>query len=211
MKAILIEDRVNRQKNILGRKLDELKQFTFLKNISGGKDFEELNQKLNNKEYTVLDEYSLIMLHRSAFETNTRNGIIEHLKKSNKKVIFFSGGITSCQFNKIDSLDFLLINVNQFYSENLFCFLNNNGDNLLALAFGNQWQTSILIDAYEKIVIYAKSFERKPFAKIDSEIIFNNWIIQQFFKDYAQNDIIEKSELESILEKIKKELDNILL
>ena len=211
MKAILIEDRVNRQKNLLGRKLNELTQFTFLKNISGGKYFEELNQKLNNKEYTVLDEYSLIMLHRSAFETNTRNGIIEHLKKSNKKVVFFSGGITSCQINKIDSLDFLLINVNLFYSENLFYFLKNNGDNLLELAFGREWQTSILIDTYEKLVIYFKSFERKPFAKIDSEIIFNSWIIQKFFKDYAQNDIIEKSELESILEKIKKELDNILL
>ena len=85
MKAILIEDRVNRQKNILGDKLEELKQFTFLENISGGKDFEELNQNLINKEYTVLDENTLIMLHRSAFETDTRNGLIEHLKKSNKK------------------------------------------------------------------------------------------------------------------------------
>jgi hypothetical protein len=211
MKAILIEDRVNRQKNILGRKLNELTQFTFLKNISGGKDFEELNQKLNDKEFTLLDEFSIIMLHRSAFETNTRNGIIEHLKKSNKKVVFFSGGITSCQINKINNLDFLLINVNLFYSENLFSFLNNNGDNLLELAFGREWQTSILIDTYEKLVIYFKSFERKPFAKIDSEILFNSWIIQKFFKDYAQNDIIEKSELETILEKIKKELDNILI
>lgn len=211
MKAILIEDRVNRQKNILGRKLDELKQFTFLKNISGGNDFEELNQKLNNKEYAVLDEYSLIMLHRSAFETNTRNGIIEHLKKSNKKLVFFSGGITSCQFNKIDSLDFLLINVNQFYSENLFYFLKNNGDNLLELAFGYEWQTSILADTNEKLVIYSKSFERKPFARIDAVIVFNSWIIQKFLKDYAQNDIIEKIELEAILEKIKKELDTILL
>lgn len=211
MKAILIEDRVNRQKNLLGRKLNELTQFTFLKNISGGENFEELNQKLNDKEYTVLDEFSLIMLHRSAFETSTRNGIIEHLKKSNKKVVFFSGGITSCQINKIDSLDFLLINVNLFYSENLFYFLKNNGDNLLELAFGREWQTSILIDTYEKLVIYFKSFERKPFAKIDSEILFNSWIIQNFFKDYAQNEIIEKSELETILEKIKKELDNILL
>jgi hypothetical protein len=211
MKAILIEDRINRQLNILENKLDELNQFAFLKNISGGKDFEELNQKLNNKEYSVLNEYSIIMLHRSAFETNTRNGLIEHLKKSNKKVVFFSGGISDCQFSRIDSLDFLLINVNQFYSENLFYFLNNNGVNLLELAFGNQWQTSILIDAYEKIVIYVKSFERKPFAKIETDIIFNSWIIQKFFKDYAQNDIIEKSELENILEKIKKELDNILL
>jgi hypothetical protein len=211
MKAILIEDRINRQKNLLGNKLDELKSFTFLNNISGGNDFEELNQKLDNKEYSILNEYSLVMLHRSAFETNTRNGLIEYLKKSNKKVVFFSGGISGCQFSKIDNLDFLLINVNQFYSENLFCFLNNNGDNLLELAFGNHWQTSILIDAYEKIVIYAKSFERKPFAKIDIEIIFNSWIIQKFLKNYAQNDIIEKSELESIIEKIKKELDNILL
>lgn len=211
MKAILIEDRVNRQKNILGDKLDELKQITFLENISGGKGFEELKQKLINKEYTVLDENTLIMIHRSAFETDTRNGLIEHLKKSNKKVVFFSGGISGCQFNKIDLLDFLLMNVNQFYSENLFYFLKNNGDNLLELAFGNLWQTSILIDTYEKLTIYYKSFEKKPFAKIDTEIMFNSWITQKFFIDYAQNDMIERSELESILEKIKKELDTVLL
>ena len=151
------------------------------------------------------------MLHRSAFETNTRNGLIEYLKKSNKKIVFFSGGIAGCQFSKIDSLDFLLINVNQFYSDNLILFLNNNGDNLMELAFGNQWETSILIDAFEKLVIYAKSYERKPFAKIDTEIIFNSWIVQKFFKEYQQNDIIEKSELYDIVEKIKKELDSILL
>jgi hypothetical protein len=210
MKAILIEDRINRQKNILGSRLDELKEFRFLKNISGG-DFEDLYQKLHNKEYSTLNEYSLIMLHRSAFETDTRNGLIEHLKKSNKKVVFFSGGISGCQFSKIDSLDFLLMNVNQFYSENLFYFLKNNGDNLLELAFGQEWQTSILIDTYEKLVVYSKSFERKPFAKIDAEIVFNSWIIQLFFNNYAQNDLIEKSELEKILEKIKSKLDTILL
>ena len=41
--------------------------------------------------------------------------------------------------------------------------------------------------------------------------MFNSWITQKFFIDYAQNDMIERSELESILEKIKKELDTVLL
>lgn len=195
--------------NILGNKLEELKEFKFLKNISGI-EFEMLYQSLNNKEYSTINEYSLIMLHRSAFETDIRNGLIEHLKKSNKKVVFFSGGISGCQLSKIDGLDLLLMNVNQFYSENLFYFLKNNGVNLLELAFGREWQTSILIDTYEKLVIYLKSFERKPFAKIETDIVFNSWVIQQFFNQYAQYDLIEKSELELIVEKIKRELDIIL-
>ena len=84
IKAILIEDRVHRQKNLLGENLNELIK-PFLTNISGGQEFADIQKSLINKEFFVLDEFSVIMLHRSAFDTNTRNGLIDYLRKTEKK------------------------------------------------------------------------------------------------------------------------------
>lgn len=211
MKALLIEDRIQRQQNQLGEKLVDLVNISFLNNISGGQNFSDIQDKLNNKEYSVLDEYDVIMLHRSAFDTNTRNGLIEYLKKTDKKVVFFSGGISGCQTNKIANLEFLLINVNQFYSENLFLFLNNNAQNLLELAFGNKWQISILMDAYDKLVLYSKSFNtRQPYSRIEEDLKLNAWVKQNYFIELQQKDLIEKPDLLKVLEKIKKELEKIL-
>ena len=212
MKALLIEDRINRQQNQLGEKLDELINFSFLNNISGGQNFADIQRKLNNKQYSILDEYAVIMLHRSAFDTNTRNGLIEYLKKTDKKIVFFSGGISGCQINKIGSLEFLLINVNQFYSDNLFLFLKNNAQNVLELAFGNKWQISILMDAYDKIVLYSKSFNnRQPYIRVEEDLKLNTWVKQNYFIELQQKDLIEKTDLLKVLEKIKKELEKILL
>jgi hypothetical protein len=121
MKALLIEDRVHRQNKLLGKNLNELIK-PFLKNISGGQEFANIQKNLTSKEFSVLDEFSVIMLHRSAFDTYTRNGLIEYLRKADKKIVFFSGGISGCQISKIGNLELLLINVNQFYSENLIYF-----------------------------------------------------------------------------------------
>ena len=211
MKAILIEDRIHRQQNQLGEKLDELTNFSFLNNISGGQNFVDIQQNLNNKQYSVLDEYTVIMLHRSAFDTNTRNGLIEYLKKTDKKVVFFSGGISSCQISKIGSMEFLLINVSQFYSENLFLFLNKNAQNLLELAFGDKWQISILMDAYDKLVLYSKSFNtRQPYTRVEEDLKLNAWVKQSYFIELQQKNLIEKPDLLVILEKIKKELEKFL-
>lgn len=211
MKAILIEDRIHRQQNQLGEKLDELTNFSFLNNISGGQNFVDIQRNLNNKQYSVLDEYTVIMLHRSAFDTNTRNGLIEYLKKTDKKVVFFSGGISSCQISKIGSMEFLLINVSQFYSENLFLFLNKNAQNLLELAFGDKWQISILMDAYDKLVLYSKSFNtRQPYTRVEEDLKLNAWVKQSYFIELQQKNLIEKPDLLVILEKIKKELEKFL-
>lgn len=211
MKALLIEDRIQRQQNQLGDKLVDLFNISFLTNISGGQNFNDIWDKLNNKEYSVLDEYDVIMLHRSAFDTNTRNGLIEYLKKTDKKVVFFSGGISSCQSNKIENLDFLLINVNEFYSENLFLFLNNNAQNLLELAFGNKWQISILMDAYDKLLLYSKSLNtRRPYSRIEEDLKLNSWVQQNYFIELQEKELIEKLDLLKVLSKIKVELEKIL-
>lgn len=210
IKILLIEDRIHRQKNIFGKNLVELNKFSILKNISGGNDFVDIQKKLINKEYSALEEYSTIMLHRSAFETNTRNGLIDFLKKTNKKIVFFSGGISGCQISKIGSLEFLLINVNHFYSENLLLFLKNDAQNLLELAFGDNWQISNLVDAYDKLTLYSKSFTKKPWPSIEVDLKLNNWIREGYFSELSHRDFINKSDLEEVSKKMNSDLKKLI-
>jgi hypothetical protein len=209
IKAILIEDRVHRQKNLLGENLNELIK-PFLTNISGGQEFADIKKSLINKEFFVLDEFSVIMLHRSAFDTNTRNGLIDYLRKTEKKIVFFSGGISGCQVSKIGNLEFLLLNVNQFYSENLILFLKNEAQNLQELAFGNNWRISNLVDVYDKLILYTKSFKGKPWVTIEVDLKLNSWIIDHYFSGFYQRALINKSELEEVLNKMNEDLKKLI-
>lgn len=208
--VILVEDRTFRQRNMLGEKAIELKNFNFLKNISGGDGFAELKNQLLEKKYSVFDEYSTILLHRSAFETEVRNGLIEYLKEYNKRLVLFSGGITGSQLSRVKNLEFMLINVTEFYSDNLLFFLRNNANNLLELAFGNNWKTSVLIDAIDKLTIYEKVFSNKPWVIIEEDLKMNNSIIEKYFSELSNKSIITKVEIGFVLNKMNKDLKSIL-
>ena len=78
--VIIIEDRIFRQQNILGDKASNLNNYPILKNISGGEDFANLKNQITEKKYSVFDDFSAILLHRSAFEADIRNEIMDYLK-----------------------------------------------------------------------------------------------------------------------------------
>jgi hypothetical protein len=211
--VILVEDRIYRQKNQLGDKTVELEKFAFLENISGGVAFTKLKQQLLDKKYSVFDNYSTILVHRSAFEPEVRNGLIDYLKdRSNKKLVFFSGGITGAQLSKLKNLDFMLMNVTEFYSDNLFVFLESDAKNLMQLAFGDKWETSILIDAIEKLTIYEKTFTiDTPFSRIEDNLELNIAIIEKYFSDIKSPSLkMSKSDLGIVLRKMNDNLKSIL-
>jgi hypothetical protein len=209
-KTILIDDRVNRQKKHLAERLDELNQFPFLKNISGGEGFEEIHRHFIESDFSYLDKFNPILIHRSAFSVNTRNELIDYLKSKEKKVVFFSGGISGCEISKIGKAELMMINVTQFYSENIFVFLKNNANNLLELAFGNNWQLSIQIDTYEKLILYKKSFKDCPVIKIENDLGLNKWIIEKYFNTKLNSSILHLSNLEEILEELKTDIKQLL-
>lgn len=210
-KVVLIEDRINRQANKLGSKLGYLERHSNLNNISGGVDFEYIKNKLTKLDFTVLEEYSVIMLHRSAFDSNTRNAMLEFMKKTNKKAVFFSGGISGCQINRIGEFEFLLINVNDFYGDNLLLFLENDAHELLELAFGKNWQISILMDTYEKLTLYTKSFTNEDWDYIEEDLQLNEWVKDKFFEELQQKKRnINKADLEKVLHSMNDEIKNLL-
>jgi hypothetical protein len=210
IRTLLIEDRVNRQKKYLAERLSELNKLLNLKNISGGDEFEEIYFRFQKSDFSALDEFSSILIHRSAFSVNTRNELIDYLRQKEKKVVFFSGGISSCEVTKIGKTELLLINVDQFYSENLFYFLENGANNLLELAFGKNWQLSTLVDTYEKLSFYLKSYQDRPLIKIENDLKLNIWIKGEYFNNQLNNSIISKSVIEDILNKISADLKKIL-
>ncbi len=203
--VLLIEDRTYRQRNLLGTKLTELNNYNLLKNISGGEEFTHLKEQMLKKEYSIFDKYSTILFHRSAFDADVRNGIIEYLKNYNKKVVLFSGGITGAQLNKINSSEFMLINVTEFYSDNLLYFMENGADNLLELAFGKNWEISILLDSIQKVTLYAKRFEKKPWDIVEGELNLHDIIIDKYFSELTSK-FITVEDLGYVLTKMNLDL-----
>lgn len=208
--AILIEDRAERQKIQFGEHLERMGNFNFLNNISGGISFEEIQNKIENSEYSILDMYSVIMLHRSAFGTSVRNGLLEYFKKTSKKIIFFSGGISGCQITYLGELEIMLLNVKEFYSDNLILFLENGANNILELAFGNKWKLSNMIDAYDKLIIYTQNYKERPWARIEEDLKFSNWIKDFYFKNVEKNNLIAKNYLDEVLNKIEFDIKEAL-
>jgi hypothetical protein len=210
--VILVEDRIFRQKNLLGERASDLENFSLLKNVSGGDDFTEIKKQILAKNYSVFDDYSTILVHRSAFETEQRNGLTEYIKDYTKRLVLFSGGISGSHLSKLKKSDLMLMNVNEFYSENLFIFLESNAENLLQLAFGNNWQKSILIDAIEKLTLYEKTFLKDtPFSRIEDDLKLKTIIIEKYFNDAKINEIkVSKSEIGIVLKKMNEELKEFL-
>jgi hypothetical protein len=209
-KTVLIDDRAMRQKKHLDEKQNEFNKFLNLKNICGGEEFEHVSIKFQKSDFSFLDDFSTILIHRSAFPVNTRNAILDHVRKSEKKVVFFSGGISQCEISMIGKAELLMINVSQFYGENIFIFFKGGANNLRELAFGKNWQLSTLIDTCEKLALYIKSYQDRPLIKIENDINLNNWIKSEYFEKKISNPIIMKSDIESILVEMKTDIKKLL-
>jgi hypothetical protein len=209
--VILIEDRIYRQQNILGDKASNLNNYLFLKNISGGEEFTQIKNQILEKKYSVLDQFSTILFHRSAFDSDARNGIMNYFNNSQKKIVQFSGGISGSHITKVKHADLMMMNVSEFYSDKLFQFLDNNAENLLQLAFGNNWPISILINAIEKLTIYEKTYsEEIPYSVVESNLEFPQDITDKYFGKFESNIRITKSQLDGILKSMNADLKELL-
>ncbi len=147
-KILLIEDRVERQERFskdTGIRLDQYS--AFLDNQT------EIN--LSN-----LDQYSTIIVHRSAFgdrEDNVLDLLKEHCTGNKTQLVFFSGGITSTYYSK-SKYEFLLLNSKSFYSDNLKVFLEHIKEkeypNLLLLGYGKNWKVNLMLNTLEDINLF---------------------------------------------------------
>jgi hypothetical protein len=157
-KAILIENRP--QRSILympnrEKDYDKLELINSLRLcIPKGQHqefFVEIIGRIDNGEFNKLEDYDLIMAHRSLLSELANgpevNSLINFSKDRNKDLILFSGGISGSIYSK-DKGRFLLINSRDFYS-NLIPFIQNycNGKTveLLELKYGVNWELAYLL------------------------------------------------------------------
>lgn len=149
-RAILIEDRPERQRIFLERKKVNLDEFNCLRNLNGGNDparFKKsfLDEGQMEKELTRFD---VIMTHRSAWGSEIRMSLREFCQAEKKALVYFSGGISSTTFYQKDKFQFLTMNSGDFYGSHLSLFLasltNDSPVNLRILAFGDNWKFELL-------------------------------------------------------------------
>ena len=210
MKILLIEDRADRQRKFT--KID-FSKYPMVDNKIGD-DYKAI-EKAFNEERFELNDYDVIISHRSAFGENNSK-VLSKLKafcKENKKqLILFSGGI-SVSFYTTTPFEFLSINSKELYGDNLELFLEdakkNNDTNLLLLAYGKNWELNILLNTLEKInmflVKYEKSITYNRF-KVDTKYKTIEKLID--FEEY--NSGFTKEDIEDIKVKIFQKVHTLL-
>ena len=198
-KAILIEDRTERQNqylSIAGIKIEEL---TCLKNIIE-QEYEDLIDYISKGDTSILDEYDVIILHRSA----TSSDIIEaHCEKKEKALVLFSGGTTASYYQNGPN-EKLSLNSKDLYSKNLRLFLDElkvDNINLRVLAYGEKWELNLVLNILEKInKIKQNDFEDFSEFRDKTKIEMIEYLIN--IDKFKKNNEITLD----VIEKIKKDI-----
>jgi hypothetical protein len=125
MKAILIEDRPDRQRIFLSYNeidLDELKTIDGLY-LPSGQECRDIIHELNNENFKFND-LQLLMIHKSSLTSIGINFLNKQSKQKNISTVYFSGGIDQLIYNN-ESFECLNINSKEFYSIRLISFIKN--------------------------------------------------------------------------------------
>jgi hypothetical protein len=208
MKILLIEDRPTRQYEFTRDFNRNIETFSILKNICGEDEFHSFKEKISN-QITCFDNYSVIMIHRSALSSDERITLLNYVNEKSKTLVFFSGGISSTLLQKIGKGQLLTINSRDFYSENLVLFLENSGQDILELAFGKHWKLNLLIGVSEKMTYYCMSYvTKKPTQVVLDDLDLPQLILDTYIK--LESSLVEKEQLLSINQAIQADIKKLL-
>lgn len=151
-KIILIEDRTPRQKNFLDENNIELFNYENIIDNMIDEDASNILEEIKNNT-ADLSGYDIVICHKSV-ENNTiiLSNLKEYCKKMKKTLVFYSGGI-SVNYYDNSELEYLELNSQTFYSQNLALFLEatqNEDENILMLCYGKYWKQNVIANILEK-------------------------------------------------------------
>lgn len=200
---ILIEDRPSRQENLLKSHIS-LDAYPILNNVCGGPKCDELKSKIEKHMWEFLDGYETIAIHRSALSSQARNALMNYCKNKQKKLILFSGGVSSPNLQEEKNFKLLTINDKLFYSENLKHFLESGGNELMYLAFGKDWKINRLITLHEKLtlLIHHNLDTTTDWYELNYSLELDSSEVQDYFSSIQNKEEITRSELEAILNQL---------
>lgn len=153
IKVIIIEDRPTRQEIFLEKTGVKLSNFDCLDNYTGD-HVDIIKDSFSKNDFSICDSYNVIALHKSAFKAITIDKLKEYIKEKGKRLILFSGGISSSVYTK-EPFEYLYIKSEKFYSKNLDLFLSviqqEKEIKFLLLMFGEEWKLNVILNVLENI------------------------------------------------------------
>jgi len=159
MKKILpIEDRVTRQAFFLEEMKINLEDYSDILDNMIDDGYEEAKEQILHDSFNF-EKYDYIISHKSAYENDNAlviSKLQNYVKESQKTLIFFSGGI-SVNYYSNSEFEFLELNSETFYSNNLKLFLDSiraENENILMLSYGKNWELNIISNVLEKTNLY---------------------------------------------------------
>lgn len=217
-KILLIDDRARRQYNSTKDTGIDLTNYNDIIDNFTSDSYKQLLKRFRNDDFDMLNDYETIITHRSAYD-EINSQVLDILKdicrKEKKKLVFFSGGISST-FYQQEPFEFLLLNSKVLYSKNLKLFLEADKPNILMLGYGKKWKLNILLNILEKInkyiesnnaneVLYNKFTNKinivllKNFIDIKDPTTKNNFITKENLNKFS-DDIVNKIKLQVVLD-----------
>lgn len=163
MKILLLEDRTERQKKFLndfGQNFFD--NYHCIQNFCGSTRFRETKLSLLDSSSSLLDEYSVFILHYSSLKNIERDQIISIAKTKGKKLIFFSGSIDQKIYRLLET-PIASISANLLYSNNLKLFLDeyeSGNQEIGLLVFGETYKLGQLLNLREKLKFYLNNFDQ---------------------------------------------------
>ena len=217
-KILLIDDRTRRQDSFTKDTGIDLALYGDIIDNFTAESYEELLERFRSGDFDMLNDYETIITHRSAYsEINSQvlDKLKDICKKPNKKLVFFSGGISSIFYQK-EPFEFLLVNSKVLYSENLKLFLESSEPNVLMIGYGKKWKLNILLNILEKInkfmesnsedeILYDEFTDEinvgllKSFIDIKEPPMKNDFILKVDLNKFS-NDIVKKIKLQVVLD-----------
>jgi hypothetical protein len=156
-KAILLEDKVNRQENFSRKAGIELSSLKNLHNVAGGSEFSEHISRMGQNDFGGIEQYDALIIHRSVLSELQRNLFFEYAKRRSFPLVYFSGGSTSSTLSNKDGFPFLSIDSDLLYSSNLVEFMTEMNEGRIIpeiLIFGKSWLLNMILNLIRKVNSY---------------------------------------------------------
>ena len=184
-KVLLIEDRAERQKDLLKSSDVNLKKHSdILDNMIEDK-FENFIKDIKNNNFD-LTSYDVIIAHQSIFIEDKREllSIIKNSCKEGKKLVLFSGDMEISSYSNVEYEE-LVLSSKKLYSKNLELFLKEFEEgkiNIRILTFGIYWKINIMLNVLEKINLFIEE------TSLDKKILYPKFLNEVDF--HLMNDFL---------------------
>ena len=186
---ILIDDRPERRKKILGEDLNRQLEDLQVINIPYVLSAKQYFEKLNAKDVTVFNNYKTIIIHKSPLNRDGLTAITNYCSHNNISLVFFSGSLNQIIY-KNDDCEVLSLNSTDLYAVNLINYLKHHEtSNILELAYGKKYAFHFFINyrnLVKKIIQGDEARMLKRQLRDLHQIIFNEKIDINTELDYTR-------------------------